>query len=94
MVEYNEDGTVYIKQKPIKLQVEIGPDYVRIYKGEGDARIESVGWTKQEWVEDPTVVNSIFNAIHLADTDPEELLKLIDKQAPKPAQTPNEPKWK
>ena len=94
MVEYNEDGTIYIKQKPIKLDVEIGPDYVRIYKGKGDARIEAVGWTKQEWAEDPTVVNSIFNAIHLADTDPEELLKLIDKQAPKPAQTPSEPKWK
>ena len=83
MVEYNEDGTVYIKQKPIKLEVEIGPDYVRIYKWMGGARIEVVGWTKQEWIEDPTVVNSIFNAIHLADTDPVELLKLIGEQKSK-----------
>tara|TARA_B100001245_G_scaffold210209_1_gene174181 strand:+ start:524 stop:775 length:252 start_codon:yes stop_codon:yes gene_type:complete len=83
MVEYNEDGTVFIKQKAIKLDVEIGPDYVRIYKGEGSKRIEAVGWTKQEWIEDPTVVNSIFNAIHLADTDPVELLKLISEQASK-----------
>ena len=83
MVEYNADGTVFIKQKTIKLDVEIGPDYVRIYKGKGDTRIEAVGWTKQEWIEDPTVVNSIFNAIHLADTDPEELLKLIGEQKSK-----------
>ena len=83
MVEYNADGTVFIKQKTIKLDVEIGIDYVRIYKGKGDTRIEAVGWTKQEWIEDPTVVNSIFNAIHLADTDPEELLKLIGEQKSK-----------
>ena len=83
MVEYNEDGTVFIKQKAIKLDVEIGLDYVRIYKGIGSTRIEAVGWTKQEWIEDPTVVNSIFNAIHLADTDPEELLKLIGEQKSK-----------
>ena len=83
MVEYNEDGTVFIKQKATKLDVEIGPDYVRIYKLNGDARIEAVGWTKQEWIEDPTVVNSIFNAIHLADTDPVELMKLIGEQKSK-----------
>ena len=83
MVEYNEDGTVFIKQKAIKLDVEIGLDYVRIYKGIGSTRIEAVGWTKQEWVEDPTVVNSIFVAIHLADTNPEELLKLIGKEESK-----------
>lgn len=94
MVEYNEDGTVFIKQKATKLDVEIGSDYVRIYKGKGSARIEAVGWTKKEWIEDPTVVNSIFNAIQLAYTDPEELLKLIDNQTSKPAQTPSEPKWK
>ena len=83
MVEYNEDGTVFIKQKALKLDVEIGPDYVRIYKWTGGARIEAVGWTKQEWIEDPTVVNSIFNAIHLADTNPAELLKLIGKEESK-----------
>ena len=83
MVEYNDDGTVFIKQKALKLDVEIGPDYVRIYKWIGGARIEVVGWIKQEWIEDPTVVNSIFNAIHLADTDPVELLKLIGEQKSK-----------
>ena len=83
MVEYNEDGTVFIKQKVVKLDVDIGSDYVRIYKWVGGARIEAVGWTKQEWIEDPTVVNSIFNAIHLADTDPVELLKLVGEQKSK-----------
>ena len=83
MVEYNEDGTVFIRQKTIKLDVEIGIDYVRIYKGKGDTRIEAVGWTKQEWIEDPTVVYSIFTAIHLAHTDPEELLNAIGKMSRK-----------
>ena len=46
----------------MKHRIEFGKDYIRIYKG----KKEIVGWTIDEWVEDPQIVFSICNAIRLA----------------------------
>ena len=46
----------------MKYTVEIGGDFIRIYKG----KKEIVGWIIDEWKEDPNIVFSICNAIKLA----------------------------
>mgnify|MGYP003307620638 CR=1 FL=1 len=56
----------------MKLDVDIGSDYVRIY----NQKIEICGWTQSEWIEDTEVIKSIYNAIKLAYTKPEELMLL------------------
>lgn len=40
---------------------------------------EIVHWVSDEWEEDPTIVPSICNAIHLAYTDVFELRRLVGK---------------
>ena len=57
----------------MKLDVDIGSDYVRIY----NQKIEICGWTQSEWIEDTEVIKSIYNAIKLAYTKPEELMLLV-----------------
>ena len=57
----------------MKLDVDIGYDYVRIL----NQKIEICGWTKSEWIEDNEVIKSIYNAIKLAYTNPEELMLLV-----------------
>ena len=52
------------------MSIHFSEDYISIqFNG-----TEIVGWTESEWIEDPQVVFSIANAIHLAYTDPETLL--------------------
>lgn len=56
------------------LQFEISNDCVRICFEDG---IEIVGWSVDEWTEDPEfVVPAIANAIHLAHTAPNYLIEL------------------
>ena len=57
----------------MKLDVDIGSDYVRIH----NQKIEICGWTQSEWIEDTEVIKSIYNAIKLAYTNPEELMLLV-----------------
>ena len=57
----------------MKLDVDIGSDYVRIH----NQKIEICGWTQSEWIEDNEVIKSIYNAIKLAYTNPEELMLLV-----------------
>lgn len=59
----------------MKVTVEITDDFVRIYEGEE----EIVGWVNDEWEEDPSIVPSIANAIHLAYTNFEYLKKILGK---------------
>ena len=61
----------------MKLDVDIGSDYVRILKLTEEEIIEICGWTKSEWIEDNEVIKSIYNAIKLAYTNPEELMLLV-----------------
>ena len=69
------NGTV--RKQDGELVVDIGNDYVRIFRWKQGARIEVVGWTEQEWIEDPEVVKSIFKAISLANTKPDTLVALL-----------------
>ena len=66
-----------VRKQDGELVVDIGSDYVRIFKWKQGARIEVVGWTKHEWIEDPEIVSSIFNAIDLANTKPDTLVALL-----------------
>jgi hypothetical protein len=65
------------------MKVVISEDYIGVYlmhsndDGPYDAQ-EIVGWSVDEWAEDPeTVVPAIANAIHLANTDPELLMETL-----------------
>lgn len=51
--------------------IDIGKDYITIYDHEGT---ELVHWVEDEWIEDPEVVISIANAIHLFYTKGEAYL--------------------
>ena len=66
-----------VRKQDGELVVDIGSDYVRIFKWKQGARIEVVSWTEQEWIEDSEVVKSIFKAIDLANTKPDTLLALL-----------------
>ena len=57
----------------IVLTVDICEDEVTIYTEDGT---EVVHWVCDEWIEDPTIVPSIANAIHLAHTDPVKLIEI------------------
>lgn len=59
----------------MKPRVEITNEFVRIYEGEE----EIVGWVNDEWEEDPTILPSIANAIHLAHTNFNHLKKILGK---------------
>ncbi len=60
----------------MKLQVYQSEDYIAIVEGDN----ELVGWSKDEWIEDPeTVVPAIVNAVCVALTNPEELKKLLSQ---------------
>lgn len=57
------------------VKIEIDDDHVAIiHKGK-----EIVGWNKDEWNEDPSIVPSIANAILLGATDVERLKKILSK---------------
>lgn len=58
-----------------KLTAIIEVDYIKITDETGK---EIVGWNRDEWEEDKeSVIPAIGNAIALAYTDPNKLLKLI-----------------
>jgi len=63
------------------LTVEIYPEEITISTADG---LEVVHWVEDEWQEDPTIVPAIANAIHLAHTEPDELIRInrwhIDSQ--------------
>ena len=59
---------------------QINEDSIRIIEMKGADEKEIVGWTKDEWVEDPeTVVPAIANAIMLCYENPEALLEQLGK---------------
>ncbi len=57
------------------MRVEINEDSIRIFENQ----VEIVGWNQTEWIEDPNIITSIANAIHLAVTDPEWLKETLKK---------------
>jgi hypothetical protein len=57
------------------LTIEFSDDYIAIMRG----KEEIVGWTQQEWEEDPCIVFPIANAIKMAKENPSELLKKLNK---------------
>ena len=61
----------------MKATVEITDDFVRIYEG----KKEIVGWVSDEWIEDPTILPSITNAINIANQDNgvRELKRILGK---------------
>ena len=58
------------------LTVEIYPEEITISLEDGT---EVVHWVEDEWLEDPTIVPAIANAIHLAHTAPDDLIVLNQK---------------
>ena len=65
------------------LKVEVCEEEITISTEDG---LEVVHWVCDEWEEDPTIVPAIANAIHLAYTDPKELIRInehhINSQLP------------
>jgi len=57
-----------------KLNIEIFPEEITVTTI--NDKIEVVHWTEDEWIEDPTIVPAIVNAIHLAHTDPDKLIHI------------------
>jgi hypothetical protein len=60
-------------QQYMPLSVEISDESVRIHTRQG---YEVIMWLYTEWLEDPTCVPAIANAVHLAHSQPEFLLAL------------------
>jgi hypothetical protein len=61
------------------IEVDIIPEEITIsYKGTQDD-LEIVKWVQDEWIEDPTIITAIANAIHMAHTDPAKLMKIHEK---------------
>lgn len=57
------------------LSVEIRADYIAILDGPEN---EIVGWSKDEWEEDPeNVIPAIGNAMVLAYNNPKKLIELL-----------------
>jgi len=56
------------------LKIEICPEEITISTKRDN--IEVVHWVEDEWIEDPTIVPAIVNAIHLAHTNPDELIHI------------------
>lgn len=46
----------------VKNRIKFGEDQISIFDNKG----EVVMWTEQEWVEDPSIVFSITNAVKMA----------------------------
>ena len=59
------------------LITKIDVDSVRIYRCGTNCDEEIVGWTESEWLEDPAILPSIFNAIALTYTEPRTLIRLL-----------------
>jgi len=63
------------------LNIDICSEEITISMRDGT---EVVHWVEDEWVEDPTIVPAIANAIHLAHSDQKKLIVLnkehIDSQ--------------
>lgn len=57
------------------MRVEYTDAEIRIYDGD----TELVGWTEQEWIDEPQVVFSIVNAAVLAHTNPDELRRILNR---------------
>jgi hypothetical protein len=58
------------------MNIHIQQDSVYIYD---DNDNEVASWTESEWLDDPTIITSIFSAIDLAHTDMDKLKELIQK---------------
>ena len=55
------------------LKVDICKEEITISTENG---LEVVHWVEDEWNEDPSIVPAIANAIHLAHTNPYELVRI------------------
>ena len=55
------------------LKIEIYDEEITISLENGT---EVVYWVEDEWLEDSTIVPAIANAIHMAHTDPKQLIAL------------------
>jgi hypothetical protein len=55
-----------------KLEVEILPEEITISIAQSN--LEVVKWVEDEWIEDPTIVPAIANAILMAKTTPDLLI--------------------
>lgn len=62
-----------------RLKLAIDSESVNIYidNGEDQDPTHIVYWHEDEWVEDPSIVISIVNAVDLFHTNKEELLKRL-----------------
>ena len=60
----------------MKLTIEIDELHVTVYDEEG---YEVVHWVDVEWMEDPSIVPAIANAIRMASEEPERLIKINQK---------------
>lgn len=56
------------------LEIEILPEEITIRTV--NDKIEVVHWVEDEWIEDPTILPAIANAIHLAHTHPDKLMHM------------------
>jgi hypothetical protein len=61
-----------------KLIIEHGADEV-VIRFDQDDYLEVVKWVKDEWEEDPTLVNVICDAVIMAQVQPEQLIKIHEK---------------
>ena len=64
------------KENKTKLVVDISADGVYIDQEDGT---EVVCWTEDEWMEDPSVTICIASAVHMAHTEPDELIRINQK---------------
>jgi len=62
-----------IKQLAKQISVLICADGIGIYAD----KHEVVKWSKDEWAKDDTLTPIIANAIHIANTDPERLIRMM-----------------
>lgn len=56
-----------------KLIIEILQEEITISLESG---VEVVHWVEDEWIEDPTILPAIANAIHMAHTTPDKLINM------------------
>jgi hypothetical protein len=59
-----------------KLQIKFTDESIGVYLPDGK---EVVFWHKDEWIEDPSIVFCIANAIKMAGENSEQLLKINKK---------------
>jgi len=58
------------------MRIEIEQDHITIFNNQG---YEVVHWIEDEWIEDPTIILAIANAIKMAYTKPGELIEINKK---------------